>query len=599
MAESRVTQKMAAILAADAVGYTRLMADDETATIDSLDAARAVFIEHIEANQGRVVDTAGDSVLAVFETIAGAVRAAEAIQGRLTEINEPLLDERRMHFRIGIHLGDIHEKTDGTVYGDGVNIAARLESIAAPGAIIVSDVVQGALRGRLDITFADAGTHEVKNIAEPVRAYHVGVGGEVAPSTAVMRVEKSSIAVLPFDNMSRDEDQEYFSDGISEDLITALSRVRWLTVIARNSTFTYKGKAVDVKQVGRELGVSYVLEGSVRKVGGRVRITAQLIDAETGAHIWAERYDRELEDIFALQDEITETITAAIAPELEALERERAHRKPPESLDAWEAYQRGMWHLFQVTPEDSAIARAHFREAIARAPDFAPLHAGLAYSQFLAHVFAYSDADLDEALTAARRAVALDDRDAMAHFALGRVLTALREIDDAVKEIEAAIFLTPSFALAYHALGFCRVIEGRNQEAIAAFDMAIRLSPHDPGLFAMESVRAAAHAALGDLDNALIDARNATRRANAPIKIPFGTYNMLIAVLGQLGRNDEAQSVVAQLRKHDPNFRPETSARIFGFTDPARYAWYVDGLVKAGVPLEGWQNEEAGNKKDR
>lgn len=583
-----VKQRLAAILAADVAGYTRLMADDEPATIATITEYRTVFRNNIEANGGRVVDMAGDSVLSVFPSVTGALKAAVETQRELGGRNAKLPELRRMHFRIGVNLGDIQEADDGAVYGDGVNIAARLEGLAEPGGLMISETAYIHTRRIPNLAFVDAGVYSVKNVDEPVRAYRLNTTNKVPPSSSSIRAEKSSIAVLPFENMSGDKEQEYFSDGVTEDIITALSRLRWLTVISGNSTVSYKGMKVESKDVGREMGVRYILEGSVRRAASRVRVTAQLIDAETGAHIWAERYDRNLDDIFAVQDEITETITAAIGPELEALERDRAYRKPPQSLDAWEAYQRGMWHVYQLTAEDNLAARALFRDAITRAPDFAPLHAGLAYATFLAQVVGYHNADMGEALSAARRAVVLDDRDAMAHFALGRVLTAHGEINNAVQEIEAAIHLTPSFALAYHALAFCRVVEGRNQEAIAALDMAIRLSPRDPAMFAMESVRAAAHAAIGDFDSALIDARNAIRRPHAPIKIAFGTYNMLIAVLGQLGRKAEAQPVIEQLRQHDPEFQPEASARTFGFTDPALYAWYVDGLVKAGVPRDGW-----------
>ena len=323
-----------------------------------------MFHEHVAGHGGRIVDTAGDSVLAVFPSAIGAVEAAIAIQQDLASSNEPLPEDRRMRFRIGVNLGDVIEKDDGSIYGSGVNVAARLEGLAEPGGVTISEDIFRQVEGKIDLGFEDIGEHEVKNIARPVRAYRVGLDiGKAQPrsETATTAPERPSIAVLAFENLSGDPEQEYFADGIAEDLITELSRLRWLMVTARNSTFTYKGRAVDVRQVGRDLGVRYVVEGSVRKGGNRVRITAQLIDAATGNHIWAERYDRDLSDIFALQDEITETLVATLQAEVGEVERERAHRKPPDNLDAWEFYQRGMWHLWQINAKEANQCQGHDR----------------------------------------------------------------------------------------------------------------------------------------------------------------------------------------------------------------------------------------------
>ncbi len=313
---SDLKQRLAAILAADAVGYSRLMSLDERATVAALDASRSVFHTQTAANHVRVVDTAGDSVLAVFETAAGALNAALQIQAELAEVHKDIPIERRMLFRVGVHMGDVMEKTDGSVYGDGVNISARLQALAEPGQIIVSDAIHGAVRGKVAATFTDQGEQQVKNIAHPVRAYRVRVGHANEPTTVSVAnplagaidlslPDKPSIAVLPFTNMSGDPEQEYFTDGITEDIVTELSRFHSLFLIARNSSFTYKGKPVDVRTVSRELGVRYVLEGSIRRSGNRIRVTAQLIDALSGNHIWAEKYDRVLEDIFAVQEEVT------------------------------------------------------------------------------------------------------------------------------------------------------------------------------------------------------------------------------------------------------------------------------------------------------
>ena len=356
MAQPEFKQRLAAILAADAAGYSRLMSLNERTTVAALDAARAVFRTQIEASQGSVIDMAGDSVLAVFDTAAGAVTAALAIQLGVNILAEAAQEDRRMRFRIGVHLGDVIEKADGTVYGDGVNIAARLERLAEPGGITVSDSVHIAVRGKLAADFEDQGEQTVKNIADPVRAWRVHgadpmttppaalAARAVAPNASAASVpaidlslpDKPSIAVLPFTNMSGDLEQEYFTDGITEDIITELSHFRSLFVIARNSSFSYKGQSPDIRRVGRELGVRYLLEGSIRKSANRIRVTAQLIDALTGNHLWAEKYDRVLEDIFEVQEELTRSIVVAIAPHIDEEERNKVHRLRPEALGAYE-----------------------------------------------------------------------------------------------------------------------------------------------------------------------------------------------------------------------------------------------------------------------
>ena len=336
-AEPEVTQRLVAILAADAVGYSRLMSADERSTVTALDAARAVFRQEIESRRGRVVDMAGDSVLAVFETASGAVSAALAVQQQLEHLCAQASEDRCMRFRLGVHLGEVIEKVDGTVYGDGVNIAARLQALAAPGGIMVSESVRGAVRGKVNARFEDQGAQQVKNIADPVRVYRItaeGAGASVATVAASeMRLslpDKPSLAVLPFDNMSGDPEQAYFADGIAEDLITALSRVAWLFVIARNSSFAFKGEKLDVRTIATRLGVRYLVEGSVRKAGQRVRVTAQLIEAASGQHLWADRYDGPLDQVFELQDQITASLVGAIEPKLRATELARASEAPRE-----------------------------------------------------------------------------------------------------------------------------------------------------------------------------------------------------------------------------------------------------------------------------
>jgi adenylate cyclase len=374
------TRRLAAILAADVAGYSRLMGADEEGTHGRLKAhLRELVAPKIAEHRGRIVKNTGDGLLAEFPSVVDAVRCAVEIQRGMMDRNADAPEGKRISFRIGINLGDvIVEEHD--IFGDGVNIAGRLEGLAAPGGICVSGTVRDHIGDRLPYAFEDIGEQTVKNIARPVRVYRVGFSEPVivpsaeehnaAVKTPLPLPDKPSVAVLPFANMSNDPDHEFFAYGIAEDIITALSRYPSLFVIARNSCFTYKGRAADVKQVGRELGVRYVLEGSLRKAGNRIRVTAQLVEAETGKHVWAERYDRDLTDIFAVQDEITEAATIAIAPAIADAELHRALRKPPESLDAWGAYQRGLWHLSKASAEDNALAEKFFQRAIDLDPMF-------------------------------------------------------------------------------------------------------------------------------------------------------------------------------------------------------------------------------------
>ena len=383
MGGDRVERRLAAILAADVVGYSRLVGIDEEGTLAALKALRKSLIDpKVAEHRGRIVKNTGDGALVEFASAVDAVRCAVETQREMADRAINIPENRRIEFRIGINIGDVVIE-EGDIFGDGVNIAVRLESIAAPGGVCISEDVYRQVRGKFDATFDDIGEQKLKNIVQPVRVYRVRIGGTAGastgePSTNLPLPDKPSIAVLAFQNMSGDPEQEYFADGIAEDIITALSKSRWLFVIARNSSFTYKGRSVDVKLIGRELGVRYVLEGSVRKSGNRVRITAQLIEAATGAHMWAERYDRDLADIFAVQDEITGSVASAIEPEMAQAEQQRASRKLPDSLDAWEAYHRGLWHLLKFEPGENDQARPFFQRAIDLDRGFAPGYYGLA-----------------------------------------------------------------------------------------------------------------------------------------------------------------------------------------------------------------------------
>jgi adenylate cyclase len=379
MVEQRVERRLTAIFAGDVAGYSRLMGADEEGTLSRLNAHRREFLEpKIAEHRGRIVKRTGDGILIEFASAVDAARCAVEIQHGMIERNAPEPQDKRIEFRIGIHVGDIIIE-DGDMFGDGVNIAARLEGIAQPGGICISDDAYRQVRGKLDANFQDAGEQELKNIALPVRIYHLLPGGGAMETPALALPDKPSIAVLPFQNMSGDSEQEYFADGMVEDIITGLSRIKWLFVIARNSTFTYKGRAIDVKQVGRELGVRYVLEGSVRKAADRVRITGQLIDAATGAHVWAQRFDRRLEDIFALQDEITLNVVGAIEPSLRDAEIERAKRKRPDSLDAYDLVLRAIPHVYLAMPEEAAKALPLLERALVQDPSYAGAHGWLTW----------------------------------------------------------------------------------------------------------------------------------------------------------------------------------------------------------------------------
>jgi adenylate cyclase len=416
MAEERPKRRLAAILASDVVGYSRLMGVNEERTLAQLQAHQRELLEpSISEHRGRIVKTTGDGMLVEFASVVDALRCATEIQRGMTERNAEVPTAERIEFRIGINVGDIMSE-GGDIFGDGVNVAARLEALADPGGICVSGRVQEDARGKFDIPFEDRGEQRLKNIAWPVRVYNVRLGGETPTAVPALSLpDRPSIAVLPFTNMSGDPEQEYFAEGVTEDLITALSRIRWFFVIARNSCFAYKGQSTDIRDVARKLGVAYVLEGSVRKAGNRVRVTAQLIDGGSGNHVWAQRYDRDLEDIFSVQDEITETLAGAIEPELGKAERERARTRRPDDLRAWDLCQRGLWHTYKRTRQDLADAQHMFRQAIEIDPGLARAYAAAEEAFFFQFVGGYVDtgeAAKADALRFAEKAVQLDGEDA-------------------------------------------------------------------------------------------------------------------------------------------------------------------------------------------
>jgi adenylate cyclase len=567
------------------------MGVDEEGTLAALKELRRELADpKIKEHRGRIVKTTGDGLLLEFASVVDAVRCAVEVQREMAERNGDVPPDHRIEFRMGINVGDIIR--DGRdIYGDGVNVAARLEALAEPGGICVSRAVRDQVRDKLAFSFEDMGEQQVKNIARPLRVHRLKLFEEEgfltvrpsyqasAPPLAVP--DKPSVAVLPFTNMSGDPEQEFVSDGIAEDVITALSRYPSLFVIARNSCFTYKGRAVDVKQVGRDLGVRYVLEGSVRKAGNRLRVTAQLVEAQTGNHVWAERYDRNLADIFAVQDEITEAATIAVAPAIADAERQRAMRKAPESLDVWAAYQRGLWHLCKATPDDDAIARDLFQQAIDLDPTFAGSYSALALVQ-LQSAAIYQKLDPVEAQSSAealaRRAVALDGADAQARSCLGWALQARGELEGALVEIERALVMSPNLAAAHGHRGATLIFSGRPKEGLAALETCLRLDPRDP----FSSVRLL-HIACG-----LYFSREyeATVEAAKRLILSYPDFPMIYrwpaAALGQLGRVAEAKAALEKaislaptafdmyVRNRVPWFRPEDHAHL------------VEGLRKAG-----------------
>jgi adenylate cyclase len=491
MSEAGPSRKLAAILAADVAGYSRLMALDDSATVRALNESRAVFQQRIEQRGGQVIDMVGDSVLAEFRSAVEAMQCAMEVQVTLQESNRQVPVERRMLFRIGINVGDVIAQLDGTIYGDGVNIAARLESIGEPGGICISGTVYDQVKGRLEAIFEFLGEQQVKNIPEPVRAYRVRLdaqesdagAGHVIAMPALTLPDKPSIAVLPFDNMSGDPEQEFFADGVVEAITATLSRIRSFFVIARNSAFRYKGHAVDVSQVGRELGVRYVLEGSVQKAGTRVRITVQLIDATSGAHVWADRVDGTLEDVFDLQDRITERVAGALQPSIRLAEIERARRKRPQDLGAYDYTMRAMPHVWALEKEASVKALELLDHALAIDPEY-PLAlslAGWCYAQ--RSVYNWTD-DIDSArgtaLRLAEKAAEQGGEDPLILAVLGAVHTISRNHGTARVMLERAVTLDPNAAWAWSRLGWVENYSERPDRALTHFERALRLSPLDP-----------------------------------------------------------------------------------------------------------------------
>jgi adenylate cyclase len=586
MSEGRVERRLAAILAADVVGYSRLMGEDEAGTLTRVKTIRRDLIDpKVAEHKGRIVKTTGDGILIEFPSVVEAVACAMAIQQEMAQHNIPVAQDQRIEFRVGINLGDVIVDGDD-IHGDGVNVAARLEAFAEPGSICISGIVHDQVQGRLDLRFEDAGEQSLKNIARPIRVYRVqpnGVKAAASASRALVLPDKPSLAVMSFDNMSSELELEFFADGIAEDVITALSRCPSLFVIARNSSFTYKGRAVDVKQIGRNLGVRYVLEGSLRKAGERIRVTAQLIEAETGNHLWAERYDRALSGIFAVQDEITEAVAIAVAPTIDAAERLRALRKPPDNVDAWGAYQQGLWHLAKVNAEANDQARVAFERSIRLDPTFAPSFAGLSLTYGYASIH-YRTTPWSEAAPLnskfARKAVELDPANAYALAASSLSSAWHGDLASALQSAQKAVTLSPSFAWGRFCLGIMLIFMGQRTEGREELSLGLRINPNDQEMALNGSVVfAQSYYFDRDYERCIEACENRLRIVPG---YPL-LSRLLVAGLAQLGRVEEAKAALA-------GFEKAVATLGISFSPAARSPWHrqedhqliLEGLRKAG-----------------
>jgi len=588
-------RRLAAVLAADIAGYSLLMGRDEEGTLSRLKAFRKTLVDPtITAHRGRIVKTTGDGMLVEFASAVDAARCAVEVQRGVAVQNAGVPLNARIEFRIGIHVGDIIFD-DNDIFGDGVNIAARLEGIAEPGGICISDDAQRQIRGKLDSPpFEDMGPQNLKNIAEPMRAWRLSVdakssaylsGDRSAEAAQTLALpDKPSIAVLPFQNMSSDAEQEYFADGTVEDIITALSRYPSLFVIARNSSFTYKGQAVDVKRIGRELGVRYVLEGSVRKVRDRVRVTGQLIDASTGAHLWADRFEGGLEDIFDLQDDITLRVVGAIAPKLEQAEIVRAMRKPTESLDGYDYYLRAMSNFHKGGREDISEALRLFRKAIEFDDKFSSANGMAAWCYARRKMNGWADEGSSEGLEAERlagRAVKCGNDDAVAlassGIAIGYMFT---DFDRAVSLLDRAQALNPNLAMAWHLGGWIRCFNGQQDLAVEHLERAVRLSPVDPQRPGMLAAIAAAHFSAGRFDAA----SSLSKTAMLEQSNNFIAALVAAAANAMAGNLDVATRAMERVCELDPNFRLHKVKYRLPNRQPETIALWEDALRRAGLP---------------
>ena len=581
-----VERRLAAILSADVKGYSRLIREDEEATIRTLTAYREVMASLIQQRRGRVVDSLGDNLLAEFGSVVDAVQCAVEIQRALKVQNEDLPVGRRMEFRIGINLGDVVVEGE-RLYGDGVNLTARLEGLAEPGGICISGTAFDHVKNKLEVGFEDLGAQEVKNIAEPVRVYSVVIDTvrEAGPpeKSPLPLPDKPSIAVLPFENMSGDPEQEYFSDGITEDIITDLSKVSGLFVIARHSSFTYRGKEVKLEQVGRELGVRFVLEGSVRKAGDRVRITAQLVDATTENHLWAERYDRNLEDIFAVQDEVAQKVVSALAVTLKAGEEERLGREHSPNLEAYDLFLQGRALVMIPTAGNHLSARRLFERAIELDPEFAGGYAGASWAYSVGVFFGYSQSpqdDMKKAFELAQRAVKVDPTFGWSHICLARAHLTVGQHDQAISLAERAVQMLPGDADARAFLGYVLTWAGRPEEGIGSLQEVIRLSPQGwtPAFVFFLGL---SYFTAERYEEAITTFDTGNLEEILEIPLAFATK---VAAYTKAGHEEQGRALAKELRQRFPDFSVSFFGKTLPYKNPEDSYRLLDALRKAGLP---------------
>jgi adenylate cyclase len=550
MAEDRAHRRLAAILAVDVVGYSRMMSEDESGTLAQIKTLRKELLDpKIAEYGGRLVKAMGDGLLVEFPSAVNAVQHALDVQTAMRQRNSATPKDRRIETRVGINVGDVIVE-DNDLFGDGVNVASRLEGLAEPGGICISSSVHEQVRTKLKLTFENMGEQSLKNMPDPIQVYRVRLpetGNDrsvSAISDAVFR--RPAVAVLPFANMSGDTEQDYFADGLTEDIITALSRCRAFPVIARNSTFAYKGKSPDIREVGKALGARYVVEGSVRKSGNRVRVTAQLINAETGHHIWAERYDRELDDIFALQDEITARIAATIEPAITGAEQKRLAARPPRELSAWDLCIQGQYLIYESTKDSNQRAREKFKQATEIDPDYSRAWSGLAYTYTHDLRLGYAksrDEARQNALAAARRAVELDDTDSDAHAFLGRALNVSGQTENALEAMRHALDLNPQNASAMMSIGVIYAFKkDEPEEGIRWLERLLEVNPLDPRDFISRTHLAVANICTGKYERAAELARNAIRQRADYLE----SHAALASALGYLGHASDAAHAIGE-----------------------------------------------------
>jgi TolB-like protein/Flp pilus assembly protein TadD len=573
----RIERRLAAIFAADVAGYSRLMSQDEVATLRTLTTHREIMDGLIAEHGGRIANTAGDSVLAEFPSAVDAVQCAFEVHKALADLNTGADPEGALRFRIGIHVGDVMVQ-GRDLLGDGVNIAARVQALAEPGGVWISGRAHDEVEGKLPHLFEEKGEQEVKGIARPIRVYaleDVGSTGKPKQVKALPLPDKPSIAVLPFANMSGDPEQEYFADGIVEDITTGLSRIKWLFVIARNSSFAFKSKTVDVRQVGRELGVRYVLEGGVRKIGNRVRITAQLVEAPTGSHLWADRFDGALEDVFDLQDQITDKVVAIVEPRIQRSEIERSRRKRPESLDAYDLFLRAVPYTASQTAEDGKIAIPYLEDALRIEPDYAAAHALLAWCYEWCYSRAgFHEADKQAALSHAHAALTGSTDDATALSIAGFVITMLSQDHEAgLNASERALALNPSCATALYLGAITNAFSGHPAAATAQASRALRLSPFDLLVYLAHLAQGVAAVQEGRYE----EAGNFMARMVQANSSLSSLYFFGAATLALSGRLEAARSWAEQGFEKEPGFRPRLFSELMApqVADKLKEGWHL------------------------